>query len=102
MFAQRVTVEFVDGTSKEVMLTQWSIGQFAHYAQAKGWHVDHSAPGLLAVTMLRYQAYAELHRDPTAARPVFDKWDFTVNSVDPVQKDDDGDVDPTQTAPSDG
>jgi hypothetical protein len=99
MFSQKVTVRFLDGTEKDVTLTQWSIGQFAQYAQNKGWSMDPQNPGLLAITMLRFQAFAELHRDPTAARPAFDKWDFTVAEVEPQE---DSGVDPTQPGPSGG
>jgi exosome complex RNA-binding protein Rrp4 len=100
MFAQRVTVNYVDGSSREVTCTQWSIGQFAQYAQNKGWTIDPSSPGLLAITMLRFQAFAELHRDPTTARPTFDKWDLTVAEVTPVGEA--AEVDPTQSVPSGG
>jgi hypothetical protein len=95
MFAQKVAVHFADGTSKEVTLTQWSIGQFAQYAQHKGWKVDASAPGLMAVTMLRFQAFAELHRDPGTKRPTFDAWDLTVAEVEPEESPE---VDPTSAA----
>jgi hypothetical protein len=92
VFAQRVTVHFTDGSTREVTLTQWSIGQFAQYAQNKGWNIDPNSPGLLSITMLRFQAYAELHRDPNTARPTFDKWDLTVAEVEPVGE---SDVSPT-------
>ena len=75
MLAQKATIHYSDGTSTDVVLTQWSIGQFAQYAQSKGWKVDPSTPGLLGVVMVRYQSYCELHRDPTKARPAFDRWD---------------------------
>jgi hypothetical protein len=105
MYSQQVTVVFNDGTEQEIALTQWSIGQFAQYAQTKGWHVDHRDPGLLSIVMLRFQAYAELHRDPTKPRPTFEKWDYTVSEVSPVQTEEgesaDSDVDPTQTGASD-
>jgi hypothetical protein len=96
MFAQKVTVHYADGTSKDVTLTQWSIGQFAQYAQNKGWKVDPASPGLLSITMLRFQAFAELHRDPTAKRPSFDAWDLTVAEVEPEAE---AEVDPTSAAP---
>jgi hypothetical protein len=101
MFAQKVTVHYSDGTSKDVTLTQWSIGQFAQYAQNKGWTIDPRNPGLLSVTMLRFQAYAELHRDPATPRAQFDKWDATVAEVEP-EEGSDGTVDPTPPIPSDG
>ena len=100
MYAQRATVHYVDETSKDVTLTQWSMGQFAQYSQSKGWKVDMQAPGLLAVVMLRYQAYCEMHRDPQTARPTFDRWDMTVAEVAPVE--DPAEVDPTDPAPSGG
>jgi hypothetical protein len=97
MFAQKVTVHFADGTSKQATLTQWSIGQFAQYAQNKGWSLDPQKPGLLAVTMLRFQAFAELHRDPKAPRPTFDAWDLTVAEVEPEGE---SEVDPTEPGTS--
>lgn len=100
MLAQKVTIAYLDGTTADVVLTQWSMGQFAQYGQSKGWHLDMQKPGLLAVVMLRYQAYCELHRDPTKARPTFDRWDMTVDSVDPVEEPQD--VPPTGPAPSAG
>lgn len=98
MYAQKVSINFVDGTSKEAVLTQWSMGQFAQWAARAGLQVDIQNPGLMGVVMLRYQAYCELHRDPTVARPSFEKWDFTVQEVEPVT--DVEPVDPTQPAPS--
>lgn len=99
MYAQRVQVAYADGTATEVVLTQWALGQFAQYAQAKGWAVDMANPGLLAVVMLRYQAYCELFRDPTKPRPAFDKWDMTVGEVEPLEAP--AEADPTQPVPSD-
>jgi hypothetical protein len=98
MFAQPVTVTYADGTAKEVTLTQWSIGQFGQFAATRGWNIDPKNPGMLAIMMLRFQAYAELHRAPDAIKPSFDKWDQTVNDVSPVEGTT-SDVDPTQTAP---
>jgi hypothetical protein len=99
VFAQKVAITFVDGTSKDVVLSQWSIGQFAQWAARQGLAVDVGAPGLLGVVMLRYQAYCELHRDPSTPRASFDRWDMTVDSVDPEEPEA---VDPTEAAPSDG
>jgi len=99
VFQQKVTVHFVDGTQKDLTLTQWSMGQFGQYASRQGWEVDMGNPGLLAVVMLRYQAYCELHRDPNVPRPKFDAWDMTVNEVDPESEPEP--VDPTPAAPSD-
>jgi hypothetical protein len=81
------------------MLTQWAIGQFGVYAAMKGWKFDPTQPGLLGVTMLRYQAWCEKHRDTKGPRPSYDVWDLTVDSVDPVGDDA---VDPTPGAPSGG
>jgi hypothetical protein len=97
MFAQPVTVTYLDGTAQDVTLTQWSIGQFGQYAQSRGWAIDPSSPGLMAITMLRFQAYVEVHRDPGTIKPSFDKWDQTVVDVSPVEGAS-GEVDPTQTA----
>lgn len=99
MYTQRALITYTDGTEKEVTLTQWAMGQWAQWAQSKGWSIDMQNPGLLAVVMLRYQAYCELHRDPTVPRPQFDRWDFTVASVDPVE--DPETADPTEAATSD-
>lgn len=99
MFSQKVKVLYTDGTEAELSLTQWSMGQFGQYAQSKGWKVDMQDPGLMAVVMLRYQAYCELHRDPTKPRAVFDKWDMTVAEVEPLE--DAEPVDPTQAEASD-
>lgn len=100
MFQQKVTVHFGDGTEKDLTLTQWSMGQFGQYASKQGWKVSMQDPGLLAVVMLRYQAYCELHRDPTQPRPQFDKWDMTVDEVNPAEEPEQ--VDPTLAAVSDG
>lgn len=99
MFAQPVTVTYADGTAVSVTLTQWSIGQFGQYATSRGWVIDPQAPGLMSITMLRYQAYAEIHRDPGTVKASFDKWDQTVNDVSP-EEGTTSEVDPTQTAPS--
>lgn len=96
MYQQKATVSFIDGTEKSVVLTQWSMGQFAQWSARQGLTVDLGNPGLMGVVMMRYQAYCELHRDPNAPRPSFDKWDMTVSEVDP--EGDDEPVDPTGTA----
>jgi hypothetical protein len=49
----------------------------------------------MAVTMLRFQAFAELHRDPGTKRPTFDAWDLTVAEVEPEESPE---VDPTSAA----
>jgi len=98
VYAQQVKVFFADGTEKDVVLSQWSMGQFAQWAARNSLTVDIQNPGLLGVVMLRYQAYCELHRDPTVARPAFEKWDFTVLEVEPVNEAEP--VDPTQPVPS--
>lgn len=100
MYQQRVAIRYTDGTEREAVLTQWSMGQFAQWATRQGLTVDTSNPGLMGVVMLRYQAYCEQHRDPTVARPAFDKWDLTVAEVDPLGVDEP--VDPTRTAASEG
>jgi hypothetical protein len=100
VYAQRVTVHYVDGTRADLTLTQWSIGQFGLWAARQGLKADMSSPGLLAITMLRFQAWAELHRTPrpgAGARPSFDTWDATVAEVEPEGS---AEVDPTQPAPS--
>jgi hypothetical protein len=99
VYQQKVVVHYEDGTSTDTTLTQWSMGQFGQYAQSKGWKVDMQEPGLLALVMLRYQAYCELHRDPTKPRAPFDKWDMTVSEVEPLS--DPEEVDPTEAASGD-
>lgn len=94
MFSQRVAVHYLDGRTEEVTVDQWSLSRFAVHAQAKGWKVDPSAPGLMAVTMLRFQAWATLHRGVETAKPSFDAWDNTVTEVEPL--DDAEPVDPTR------
>lgn len=95
MFTQKVAIQYLDGSSKEVTLDQWSIGQFAQYATRQGWSIDMEKPGILAVTMLRFQAWAQLHRDISGTRPGFDIWDRTVIEVSPLEEPEE--VDPTQT-----
>lgn len=80
MFRQPVSVTYRDGTVEEVVLDQWSIGQFGTYCTVKGWKFDSKDPGMMAITMLRYQAYAEKHRDQKM-KPNFDIWDATVVEV---------------------
>lgn len=93
MFQQNVTVHYVDGSQKGVTLDQWSIGQWSAYASKMGWNLDPNQPGMLAILMLRFQAYAELHRDVNGARPAFDIWDRTVREVEP--QDEPQEADPT-------
>lgn len=101
MYQQSVTINYLDGTSKSVSLTQWSLGQFAQWASRQGLKVDISDPGLMSVLMMRFQAYAELHRDANGSPvPAFDKWDRTVVEVESAQ-DSDSSVDPTQLTLSD-
>lgn len=85
-YATPVRVVFRDGTEQDVVCTQWALSQFAVHAMVKGWQVDLEQPGLMAVTMMRFQAWAELHRD-AKTRPSFEVWDATVNAVE-VQTDD--------------
>ena len=98
MFSQNVVVHYQDGNTAEVNLTQWSIGQFSMYAAAKGWKIDPQAPGLMALTMVRYQAYAEIHRT-SATKPSFDKWDISVTEVETAD-DEPSEVGPTKAAVS--
>lgn len=98
MYSQKVTITYQDGSRADAVLTQWSMGQFAQYASSKGWKVDLRDPGLLSLVMLRYQAYCEIHRDPNKPRASFDKWDMTVQEVEPL--DDPEQADPTNAEPS--
>lgn len=94
MLSQKVTVTYFDETTAETVITQWSMSQFALWANAKGLKVDMSNPGLMGVVMFRYQAWAEVHRG-SQHRPTFDAWDATVLSVDPVEEP--TEADPTET-----
>lgn len=101
MFQQPTVVTYADGTTRDVVLTQWSLGQFAQWAQRQGFGtIDLSNPGPMGIVMFRYQAYCELHRDATGPRPAFDVWDRTVSSVDPEGTPDA--VDPTPQGTSEG
>lgn len=100
MYQQRVAIRYVDGTEKTATLSQWSMGQFAQWSARQGLAVDLGNPGLMGVVMLRYQAYCELHRDPSSPRPSFEKWDVTVAEVDP--EEDPEPVYPTQPEASGG
>jgi hypothetical protein len=80
MFQQAVTVTYRDGTTEDIVLDQWSIGQFGTYCTIKGWKFDSKDPGMMAITMLRYQAFAEKHRD-SKTKVTFDAWDATVRDV---------------------
>lgn len=93
MFQQRVTVTYLDGTTAEATLDQYSISQFANFCASKGLKFDASNPGLMAVTMLRFQAWAQIHRGQTGATPSYTVWDQSVASVDAVE--DPQPVDPT-------
>jgi hypothetical protein len=86
MDTQKVAVNYTDGTTKEVVLTQWAMSQWAVYCSRNGIHFDAKNPGLLALTMMRYQAWAEMHRamGPNTIAPKYETWDFTVNSVDAI------------------
>jgi hypothetical protein len=96
VFHQAVVVHYQDGTTKEATLSQWSIGQFAQWSSRQNLQVDIESPGLMGVVMLRYQAYCELHRDPTGPRPTFEKWDMTVVEVEALEGAEQ--VDPTGPA----
>lgn len=95
MFVQKVKVTYVDGTVSEVTLDQWSIGQWAQYATRQGLKMDIEKPGILAVLMLRFQAWAQQYRE-ASTKPGFDVWDKTVVEVTPEEEPEE--ADPTQTA----
>ena len=97
MYSQQVTISFRDGSTKDTTVTQWAMSQWALYALSRGWKVDVESPGLIAIVMLRYQAWAELHRDVNGARPSFEVWDGTVDSVDAAEA---VEAPPTQPAPA--
>ncbi len=98
MYSQRLAVVYADGTQTEVTVTQWAFAQWAAYASGKGFKFDLSnvAADPLALLMIRYQAYAQLHRDPGTPRPKFEVWDVTVDDVSPVGEAQP--ADPTETA----
>lgn len=99
--SQKLTVNFLDGTVKEVVATQWSMGQWAVFCSRQGIKFDLEDPGLLMLVMLRYQAWAEIHRVKGAGTvvPSFDVWDMTVDEVTTVES---VDVFPTGTELSEG
>jgi hypothetical protein len=96
MFQQALVVTYVDGTTADVTIDQWSIGEFANHCAAKGLKVDAEKPGMMAVTMLRFQAWAQLHRGKSPA-PSYAAWNLSVASVDPAESQP-GPVDPTVAA----
>jgi hypothetical protein len=100
MFEQRVAVHYRDGTEKEAVLTQWSVGQFGQWSMRQGFNIDPANPGLASILMLRFQAFAELHRGVNGATPSFPTWDLTVTEVEPL--DEEQEADPTQTGTSVG
>lgn len=100
MEMQKVVVKYRDGSEAFTHLTQYSLSQFAVYAQSKGWSLDIENPGLIGIIMIRFQAWAELFSDPSSPRPGFEKWDTTVTAVEPVEGP--KPVDPTQMEASEG
>jgi hypothetical protein len=103
MLAQRQRVTYNDGTTVDVLVTQWALGQWARYEMAQGWHNPPGAPpGMASVLMMRYAAWSELFRTPNTVRPSFDAWDQTVNSVDEVEDPAPAEELPTQPATSAG
>lgn len=99
MELQKVTVKYRDGHEDEAVITQYAMSQFAIYATKKGWHVDPRDPGLMGLTMIRYQTWVELFLTPGSVRPSFEAWDQTVLTVDVEESTT---ADPTQTEPSEG
>lgn len=96
MFTQPVTITYSDGTTEEVILDQWSIGEFGMWCASKGIKFDAANPGIMAVTMLRYQAYAQAHRGQTKQVPAYAAWNATVASVDAMEAE--SALDPTPAA----
>jgi len=99
VISQRVTISYVDGSTRDVTLTQWSAAQFALYGHQKGWpSFDlHNNP-LLSVLCARYQAWAEIHRDPSTPRPSFEVWDLTVNELEAIEEPEPADPTPPATS----
>lgn len=94
MFQATLEVTYRDRTTRTVTVDQWAMAQYARYTRAHGYTVDPGNPGMDAIEMVRFWAWAELHRDPNTVRPSFDTWDQTVADVSQV--DDVGEpVDPT-------
>lgn len=98
MEMQKVVVKYRDESEATTYLTQYSLSQFAMYCSKNGIAFDMKTGGLMAITMLRYQAYSELFSDPKFPRPSFDKWDATVLEVNPVGEPET--ANPTQTEAS--
>lgn len=100
MFVLKSVVHYVDGHSVDVVSDQWSLGQWARYANTHGMNGDPKDAGYLSILFLRYCAYATLFRDSVATgRPTFETWDKTVIEVEQVD-DEPVDVDPTNPAAS--
>lgn len=94
-YEQPIEIHYRDGRVEEIHLTQYSLGAFSVWANRQKINVDPNSPGLMAVLMLRYQAYAERFV-AEKTKPSFDLWDQTVLEVvmgEPNQ------VDPTQPGP---
>lgn len=100
MYRQEVVIRYTDGTEATVSLTQWSLNKFGQFATGRGWSFDPQSPGLLGITMLRYQAWAEIHRDPSRPQMSWDKWDALVDEV--AGAGDPEEVPPTEPAPTEG
>lgn len=95
MFRQTLRVHFNDGTTSEVTVTQWAMSRASLHAAQK-WGINDPELGIMALPLLRYMAFAELHRDPTKPAASFDRWDLTVDEVEDVTAGDPTDVDPTR------
>lgn len=100
--SQRAIVVYLDGTKVETTLTQWSLSQWAVFCARQKIPFNMEDPGLLALTMTRYAAWAEIHRNRGAGAivPTFDTWDMTVDEVETPDEPDP--VFPTQPEASAG
>lgn len=93
-----LSVEYVDGTTEEVTVSQYEHGLFERWANRHGY----TAPAgksifeVMPTVAYRYWAWAGKHRD-IEPKPAFETWEKTVSKVDLDTES--IAADPTQTAP---
>jgi hypothetical protein len=90
-------IEYRDGNTEPIEITQYAVSRWALYCVMQGWKLDPENPGLAGVTQLRYMAWAEWSRDK-ANNVSFDSWDRTVTAVN--ARDDGQEPDPIKPGPS--
>ena len=94
MFTQRLTINYRDGRTAEVVTDQGDIAEFELWAMRRGMKApapDQTVMMAAPITFLRFAAWAASHRGNTP-RPDFDLWTQDVAEVTP---DDQEEADPT-------